>query len=358
VALILTLASSAGTALAMTKTVTIAVDGEQRTVRTFASTVAGALDAAGLQADGKDALAPSSGAGIDDGSRIVFNRGRPLLLTLDGQQREVWTTALTVESALRQLGMRTEGMALSADGSRRIPLQGMELAVSTARTLLVYDGASPPSIVTTGEATVLDMLAERGTPLGGQDVVTPGATAPVVAGMRVEITRIRTDEVRETRPVEPPEEVVEDSDLAEGEEVVEEPGKSGEQVFTFLVTTTNGAETYREELGSEVTVEPETRVVRVGSESEESAPSVGNGSVWDRLAQCESGGNWSANTGNGYYGGLQFNKGTWDAYGGDQYAAYPHQASREEQIATAERLRADRGGYGAWPACSARLGLN
>jgi hypothetical protein len=84
---------------------------------------------------------------------------------------------------------------------------------------------------------------------------------------------------------------------------------------------------------------------------------VGNGSVWDRLAACEAGGNWSTSTGNGYYGGLQFNKGTWDSYGGDAYAEYPHQASREEQIATAEKLRDSRGGYGAWPACSSRLGL-
>ncbi len=85
-------------------------------------------------------------------------------------------------------------------------------------------------------------------------------------------------------------------------------------------------------------------------------PSVGTG-VWDALAQCESGGNWAINTGNGYYGGLQFNLGTWQAYGGGAYAAYPHEASREQQIAVATRLRDASGGYGAWPACSASLGL-
>ncbi|MFC7612905.1 transglycosylase family protein [Actinokineospora soli] len=63
------------------------------------------------------------------------------------------------------------------------------------------------------------------------------------------------------------------------------------------------------------------------------------------------------NTGNGYYGGLQFNKGTWDAYGGQQYAEYPHQATREQQIAIATKLRDANGGYGAWPHCSRKLGL-
>ncbi|MBA2390331.1 MAG: transglycosylase family protein, partial [Geodermatophilaceae bacterium] len=76
--------------------------------------------------------------------------------------------------------------------------------------------------------------------------------------------------------------------------------------------------------------------------------------VWDALAQCESGGNWSINTGNGYYGGLQFDKGTWDAYGGQQYADYPHQASKSQQIATAERLYADRGDS-PWPSCGFHL---
>ena len=79
-------------------------------------------------------------------------------------------------------------------------------------------------------------------------------------------------------------------------------------------------------------------------------------SDWDRLAQCEAGGNWHINTGNGYYGGLQFSAGTWRAYGGGEFAPFAHQATREQQIAVAERTLAGQG-WGAWPACSARLGL-
>ncbi|HEX2578358.1 MAG TPA: transglycosylase family protein, partial [Aquihabitans sp.] len=81
-----------------------------------------------------------------------------------------------------------------------------------------------------------------------------------------------------------------------------------------------------------------------------------DGATWDRLAQCESGGNWAINTGNGYYGGLQFSASTWAAFGGTQYAGRADLATREEQIATAERTLAEQG-WGAWPACSRKLGL-
>ena len=86
------------------------------------------------------------------------------------------------------------------------------------------------------------------------------------------------------------------------------------------------------------------------------AATFSGGSVWDALAKCESGGNWAINTGNGYYGGLQFSLGTWNGNGGAEFAAYPHQATRDEQIVVAERLRAARG-YAPWPACRAKLGL-
>jgi LysM repeat protein len=77
-------------------------------------------------------------------------------------------------------------------------------------------------------------------------------------------------------------------------------------------------------------------------------------SAWDKLAQCESGGNWKINSGNGYYGGIQFNATTWRAFGG---SGMPHQASKSEQIAVAERTLAAQG-WNAWPACSRKMGLH
>ncbi|GAA3778153.1 transglycosylase family protein [Streptomyces coacervatus] len=80
-----------------------------------------------------------------------------------------------------------------------------------------------------------------------------------------------------------------------------------------------------------------------------------DGGVWDRIARCESGGNWHINTGNGYYGGLQFSAGTWRAYGGSAYAPTAAGASREQQIAVATKVQHAQG-WGAWPVCSARAG--
>ncbi|MBP3088790.1 Resuscitation-promoting factor Rpf1 [Corynebacterium sp. sy017] len=99
--------------------------------------------------------------------------------------------------------------------------------------------------------------------------------------------------------------------------------------------------------------------VALGSATAVLAPtaSAAPDSDWDRLAQCESGGNWASNTGNGYYGGLQFSSATWNAHGGQQFAAFAHQTGRAEQIIIAERVLASQG-WGAWPSCSAQLGLN
>lgn len=77
---------------------------------------------------------------------------------------------------------------------------------------------------------------------------------------------------------------------------------------------------------------------------------------WNRLAQCESGGNWHINTGNGFYGGLQFTASTWNAFGGQQYAARADLATREQQIAVAAKV-AQKQGWGAWPVCSRKAGM-
>lgn len=80
-----------------------------------------------------------------------------------------------------------------------------------------------------------------------------------------------------------------------------------------------------------------------------------DGGVWDRIAQCESGGNWHINTGNGYHGGLQFAASTWRAYGGTAYAPTADRATRAQQIAVATKVQRAQG-WGAWPTCSARAG--
>ena len=78
--------------------------------------------------------------------------------------------------------------------------------------------------------------------------------------------------------------------------------------------------------------------------------------TWERLAHCESGGRWHINTGNGYYGGLQISPSTWAGHGGRKFASLPSRATKGEQIRIAERIKRSQG-WGAWPACSARIGV-
>lgn len=94
----------------------------------------------------------------------------------------------------------------------------------------------------------------------------------------------------------------------------------------------------------------------IGIGAATAAPAEAAGSVWDRVARCESGGNWQINTGNGYYGGLQFSRSTWAGYGGGSYASTANRASKSQQIAIARRVLSSQGPR-AWPVCSRKAGL-
>ncbi|MBC3193013.1 transglycosylase family protein [Pseudonocardia sp. C8] len=93
----------------------------------------------------------------------------------------------------------------------------------------------------------------------------------------------------------------------------------------------------------------------VGTASAASAPSVNSTATWDKLAHCESTGQWDADTGNGFKGGLQFTPSTWEEFGGTQFAPSADQASKSEQIAIAKKVQKAQG-WKAWPACTKKLG--
>jgi hypothetical protein len=138
----------------------------------------------------------------------------------------------------------------------------------------------------------------------------------------------------------------------------------GENANSYLVdtTTTTILPTTTTTLSPPTTVSPPTTIVPPPPKTTTTqaptveAPRIIHGSVWDRLAECESGGDWSYNGASGFDGGLQFLPSTWIAYGGGQFASYAWQASRELQIVVAERVLRGQG-WGAWPACSRKLGL-
>ena len=134
------------------KSVTLTVDGQTRQLGTYAGTVGEVLDEAGLEPAAHDVVLPSEGQPIADGDAVVVNRARPLELTVDGVSREVYVTALSVDEALDQLGYRTDDIVLSASRSERLPLDGMELTITTPKQVtLVADGKE--RAVTTTAAT-------------------------------------------------------------------------------------------------------------------------------------------------------------------------------------------------------------
>ncbi|WP_316689659.1 transglycosylase family protein [Pseudonocardia sp. H11422] len=357
-AALLTLTAGGATALAMDKTVTISVDGKNRTVHTFAADVAGALGSAGLGAAPRDRVEPALSTDLSDGDQIILSRARPLTLVEGGHERKVWTTAASIDEALRGMGVEVQPIQMSMSPDTEIPLNGLQLELHVPRNVSLADGTGAPEPLTTTAGTVGGLLAERGVELGLDDVSVPSAETPLNEGMAVHVVRNGVGEVVEVRQIAPPEQIIEDPDLPRGKRQVVEPGAPGEQTAIMRVYVQNGQEVRREQVRAGSSTPPTPRVIKVGTNDDEpEIPVVSDGSLWDRLARCEATGNWAINTGNGYYGGLQFDASTWRAYGGTQYAPLPHQASREEQIAVATQVRDDRGGYGAWPACARKLGL-
>ena len=359
-AVILALAGGGATALAMDKTVTVTVDGQDRTIHTFGSDVAGALRSAGITAAPLDRVEPALPTGLDDGDHVIFSRARMLTLKEGSSERQLWTTAASVSEALSSLGVEAAPIQMSASPSARIPLTGMALTLKVSRNVTLTDGTGARSPVITNAGTVSGLLQDRGVTLGPDDVSLPSGDTPLTDEMAVQVVRNGVGEVVETRQVAPPEQKIDDPTLARGKQVVVDKGKPGETTAIMRVYVQNGQETRREQVRAGDTTPPTPRVVKVGTNDDIAAAPVVvvDGSVWDRIAKCEATGNWAINTGNGYYGGLQFDAGTWRSNGGTEYAPLPSQASREEQIAVAEKVRDSRGGgYGAWPGCSRKLGL-
>jgi resuscitation-promoting factor RpfB len=358
-ALLLALVGGGATAVAMDKAITVTVDGQDRVVHTFAGDVAAALQAAGISAAPQDRVEPALPTTVDNGDHVIFSRARKLILDEGPSQREVWTTAPTVGQALAGLGVQAQPIQMSTSPNTAIPLAGLALELRVPHKVTLTDGTGAKKAITTTAGTVAGLLAEHRIVLGVDDVSLPSGDTPLIDGSDVQVVRNGVGEVVETRAAPPPVQKIEDPALPRGKEVVVDPGKPGVSSAIMKVYVQNGEEVRRQQIGAGAMTAAVPRVVRVGTNDDvPAAPAVDDGSVWDRLAKCEATGNWGISTGNGYYGGLQFDAGTWRAFGGSTYAALPSQASREEQIAVAEKVRDSRGGgYGAWPACSRKLGL-
>lgn len=355
-ALLVVLAVAGGFAVTAHKTVTLTVDGAPMTVTTMKSRVIDVVTENGFDVGDRDDLFPAGDQRVQDAETIVLRRSKPLEISFDGRDtQEVWTTATTVDEALAQLAMSDTAPAAASRGSR-VPLEGMALPVVSAKTVQINDGGAIRT-VNLAAVNVAGLLAEAGVPLEQNDRVVPSASSPVIAGMQIQVTRVRMEKVTERLPLAPIAQRIEDPTMNMSRQVTEDPGSPGTQDVTFAVATVNGVETGRLPVANVIVTPARKSVLRVGAKPGTEVPQVNNGLIWDALARCESGGNWAINTGNGYFGGVQFDQNTWERQGGLRYASRADLATREEQIAIAEVTRA-RQGWGAWPTCSGRTGVS
>lgn len=341
---------------ALTRTVTLTVDGKSQTIRTFGGDVESVLASEGISVSGRDAVLPSLDSEVDEGTEISVRFGRKLVVDLDGTKSTHWTTASRVESALRDIGVRaSRGTQLSASRGATIDREGMLLQVTTPKRLTIVVGDQKPRVVNLAVRSPQSALKEVGVTADKDDLVrmhtdVKGEHPVLVDGDKV--TFIKVDKQRKRVNAEPvPFEIIEkpDSSLYEDESEVEREGVAGARNVVYDITLHNGDEVRRKAVWQKALRAPVAKVVLVGTKER---PEVGYG-IFDRLAECESGGNWAANTGNGYYGGVQFSASTWASVGG---SGLPHEHSREEQIKRASILQ-QRSGWGQWPHCAAQLGL-
>jgi uncharacterized protein YabE (DUF348 family) len=342
---VLVLAGGTAAYGALSQTVTLEVDGKRDTVRTFGGTVADVLDDHGIVVREGDRLNHRPTDRMSDGDTIDVAYARPIQLTVDGVVSDKVVFEPTVGRALESLGVApVSGSFVSARAASKVPRTGMKLVVSTPKNVTVVADGQAKTLTTT-KPTVGDVLDQAGVTLDADDEIQPAVDAYVAPDEKLRVVRIEKVQKTETVKIKHDTEVKDDPEALAGETEVLTPGKNGKSREQVMLVYADGKLRDRVVVASDPVSKPVTEVVSRGTSR--TPPD----SVWDKIAQCESGGNWQINSGNGYYGGLQFSAATWKSVGGP---GLPHENSREVQIKYAKILQA-RSGWGQWGCAGARF---
>jgi uncharacterized protein YabE (DUF348 family) len=345
------LAGGTSAFIASDKAVRLSIDGRPHTLHTFADDVGELLEEEGVAVGAHDLVAPAPGTALSHGDEVVVRYGRPVALTFNGERRQVWTTARTVEGALKQLGVRAEGARFSVSRSSRIGHTGLALDVRTERTVTFMAGGHEHT-VRTNAATVREAVEHAGIRLRGQDTTSVPLGSFPRDGQTITIMRItETEEIRE-EPIPFSVHRILDPSVFRGTEIVDQAGRQGLRRVTYVVRTVNGVRQKPRRLRSEVVREPVEQIVRVGTKPVPASVAGADGLDWDGLARCESGGRVDVVDPSGTYGGLyQFDQHTWHAVGG---RGRPQDAPAAEQTYRAKKLYVQRGAS-PWPHCGRYL---
>jgi uncharacterized protein YabE (DUF348 family) len=356
------------------KQVTLSIDGHQQTVNTFSRTVDGLLESRGIAVGTHDEVAPGPDTKLTEGTEIAVRYGRQVSIDLDGQKKTFWTTARSVSEAMNLAGIDSDGADLSTSRSQTIGRQGLDFTVNTSKHITITVAGKKKTLTTTA-TTVGEALHAAKIKVDSDDKVSQDLDASLDPNTKITVTTYETKKITRTRSVDFDIVYRNTKKLTQGHRRTKVAGVDGVRTKVYKITLVNGEQRGdRKLVSSKITKQPVDQVVLQGTKQPKqassssnnssnnsggsassggSAPAVASGSVWDRIAQCESGGNWHINTGNGFYGGLQFTLSTWRGYGG---SGMPQDASREQQIAVAERVQAAQG-WGAWPVCSQKAGV-
>ena len=265
-AVILALAGTTYGYSALSTQVTLSLDGQSEEVSVMGDTVGDVLDAEGIEVGDHDQVAPDLDEEVTDGTAISVRFGRPLELSVDGDEQTYWTTATDVGSALTDLGLRFAGADLSVSRGGSIDRDGLSLDVVTEKTLQVKIADKKFVTEKVAALTARDAIKQLGVEIDQHDQITPGGKAELEDGDKVVFTDIRVVTQRVKREVVDFTTVErEDGSMFEGETSVARSGEDGLRDVTYRITYRNGELVARKVLRQEVLDAPVSAIVDVGT---------------------------------------------------------------------------------------------
>lgn len=338
--------------------VQISVEGEEKIIATRATTVGEVLDQEGITLTSLDMVEPARSTPLSDAFNINIYRARPVMV-VDGSRRITITTALRSS----HLVAKAAGLTVYPEDTFEETLvrdyldqkfMGEQITIRRSKAALVHVDGDDLRLRTQA-ATVGEFFAEKGIVLEENDFANLPISTLVSDGIEITITRVGHKVVTEKLETPFSTRVIKNFDLPYGEEKVEEAGKPGQIVVSYRVTRHNGREVKRRLLSKTIVSRPVERVVIHGMKPVTTYTS--NAQILAALRQCETGGNYQTNTGNGYYGAYQFSAATWNRWStGYERADLAPPAVQDSTVL--KNARASAGGFASQhPGCYSSLGL-
>lgn len=249
--------------------VVFAENGEEHTVKTTTDTVGEFLDDQGVEVGTHDELSHGENAAIEDGMKIEYETSDKVLLTIDGETEEYYTTAETVGEFFQKEGLEFSKHDEITQNNAEDIRDNIEIEVEKAFPVVVKNGKdNEEKLWTTGGGTVKELLKENDISYEKKDKIKPGLKKKVKEDMEISITKVKKEEEKEEESIPFETEEEEDSSLEKGKTETKQEGKEGTVVKTYEVTYENGKEVKRKEIDEKVVEEEQNEIIAVGTKEE------------------------------------------------------------------------------------------